>query len=382
MGFFDQFPYYNPYQLNLDWIITQMRKFEADYNQLDPESFLRKSGGLVSGPLQMVENGSIDMNGKPLVGLKTAVNSSDALPFGQAEGLYLHKTGGTMGGNIDMDGHNVTGLGTPIADTDAATKQYVDLKIGTPEEPGAYLPLAGGMMSGDINMDGHVLTGIQNPINGLDAVNKSYLDGINGAIRQWALGQFAPTGFGLGKTLTGDALADANSATKSGWYKISSTTDNGIGSNCVIRVDAYGDNNCFQTAYLISSQSNTFIMRQCRGGVWSEWEWENPPMALGVEYRTTERWNGQALYTQYIEVGVAANGASVRKPAGASAIVRHQSYIGSLLLPLGQKYIERSGYFAYTTSRTDDGFYLLTDTLSDGYGSGGYKWYEQMWYTK
>lgn len=296
MGFFDKFPYSNPYQLNLDWIIAQMRKFEADYNQLDPDSFLRKSGGLVDGLLQMAENGSIDMSGKPLTGLKTAVNSGDALPFGQAEGRYLRKTGGKMSGILDMDGHNITGLETPVSNSDAATKQYVDLKIGTPEEPGAYLPLAGGMMSGDLNMDGHSLTGIQNPINGLDAVNKAYIDGINGSIRQWATQEFAKNGFGLGKTLSGDALADANSATKSGWYKMSAETVNGIGSNCVIRVDAYGDNNCFQTAYLISSKSNTFIMRQCLSGVWSEWEWENPPCELGIEYRTTRRHRGYAVY--------------------------------------------------------------------------------------
>ena len=30
-------------------------------------------------------------------------------------------------------------------------------------------------------------------------------------------------------------------------------------------------------------------------------EWLNPPMALGVEYRTSDRWNGKAVYTMLIE---------------------------------------------------------------------------------
>lgn len=380
MGFFDQFPYYNPYQLNLDWIIAMVRKFEADYNQLDPKSFLRKSGGQVAGMLQMVENGSIDMNGKPLTGLKTAVNSGDALSFGQAEDLYVHKAGGTMTGALDMDGHNITGLEMPVGDDDAATKQYVDLKIGTPEAPGAYLPLAGGMMSGGINMDGHLLTGVQNPISGLDAVNKTYLDGINGAIRQWALTSFAPSGYGLGGRCT--VLDSWNDALNTGFYRC--VGDSATGYAMFGFVIKNTDDYIVQLAFSVDEADDGYsiaVRIKTQDG-FQPWEWLNPPMRLGVEYRTTERHNGKVVYAQYFEVGVASNGASVRKPAGSSAIVRHQSYIGSLPLPLGLKYIERSGYFAYTSSRSDDGFYLLTDTLPDGYGNGGYKWYEQMWYTK
>ena len=32
-------------------------------------------------------------------------------------------------------------------------------------------------------------------------------------------------------------------------------------------------------------------------------EWMNPPMELGVEYRTTERWNGEPVYTKVIRFG-------------------------------------------------------------------------------
>ena len=34
-----------------------------------------------------------------------------------------------------------------------------------------------------------------------------------------------------------------------------------------------------------------------------EWEWVNPPMTLGVEYRTTKRYDGHVVYTQMISCG-------------------------------------------------------------------------------
>jgi len=40
---------------------------------------------------------------------------------------------------------------------------------------------------------------------------------------------------------------------------------------------------------------------------WAEWEWVNPPMAPGVEYRTTERWNEKPVYVQAINVGAMPN---------------------------------------------------------------------------
>ena len=38
-------------------------------------------------------------------------------------------------------------------------------------------------------------------------------------------------------------------------------------------------------------------------GVVGEWEWVNPPMALGVEYRTTERYMGKPVYAKCVNYG-------------------------------------------------------------------------------
>lgn len=48
-------------------------------------------------------------------------------------------------------------------------------------------------------------------------------------------------------------------------------------------------------------------VRSMYNGVWGEWELENPPMQVGVEYRTTERWNSKAVYTQLFDFGALPN---------------------------------------------------------------------------
>lgn len=39
----------------------------------------------------------------------------------------------------------------------------------------------------------------------------------------------------------------------------------------------------------------------------SETEWQNPPMIVGQEYRTTERWNNKAVYTKAVDCGALPN---------------------------------------------------------------------------
>lgn len=43
-------------------------------------------------------------------------------------------------------------------------------------------------------------------------------------------------------------------------------------------------------------------IRAKMAGVWQPWEWVNPPMVPGVEYRTTKRHNGKPVYTHCREM--------------------------------------------------------------------------------
>ena len=41
---------------------------------------------------------------------------------------------------------------------------------------------------------------------------------------------------------------------------------------------------------------------------WGAWEWENPPMVYGTEYRTTERFNGKPVYVKAVRHGALSSG--------------------------------------------------------------------------
>ena len=45
----------------------------------------------------------------------------------------------------------------------------------------------------------------------------------------------------------------------------------------------------------------TKMVRTCKDGVWSDWEYENPPMKAGVEYRTTDRLDGKVVYKKLVD---------------------------------------------------------------------------------
>ena len=44
--------------------------------------------------------------------------------------------------------------------------------------------------------------------------------------------------------------------------------------------------------------------------VWLPFEWVNPPLNLGVEYRTTERYQGKPVYVQSINFGTLPDASS------------------------------------------------------------------------
>lgn len=55
---------------------------------------------------------------------------------------------------------------------------------------------------------------------------------------------------------------------------------------------------------------------------WTGWEWENPPMADGVAYRTTERYKGNPVYAKAVELSLAGSGfKSVHVDAGITEVV-------------------------------------------------------------
>ena len=112
----------------------------------------------------------------------------------------------------------------------------------------------------------------------------------------------APAGFGLGHSVTVDApiVGDLDSITLTGWYYGVPVINGFTFGNTPIMHVAFGYGFASQTAYLIDAASGfgkqLLLYRTQEAGVWGPWEWINPPMTLGVEYRTTERFNGKPVY--------------------------------------------------------------------------------------
>ena len=155
----------------------------------------------------------------------------------------------------------------------------------------SLLRLIGGTMAGNIAMGGHKVTGLGTPKADGDAVPLKY-----------AKDNFAPSGFGLG---TGCTVVSGNGdnirATGFYYFVPGSGRISGM-SNDILSDYWYGEHvefALYNVAYqriTYGSYRGRFVTRARLNDTWSEWEWENPLMSAGVEYRTTDRYNGAAVY--------------------------------------------------------------------------------------
>ena len=124
----------------------------------------------------------------------------------------------------------------------------------------------------------------------------------------------APGGFGLGNDATLiSADTDLNSITKNGWYQfvnspLHAPTLNQDGWNSeysYMFVSNRNSENCTQIIFCGNQTvtSGAQIKRVNIASEWQPWEWLNPPMLLGIEYRTTERYLGKPVYVKLVDCG-------------------------------------------------------------------------------
>lgn len=118
-----------------------------------------------------------------------------------------------------------------------------------------------------------------------------------------ALAKKAPAGYGLGVQGSSHSTSDpstVDSFKNNGWVQYYNEENvplvDGVASShaCLIRVEFFNWNFGRQTAYTITGVK---LERTYSSGTWTPWDYINPPMVLGTEYRTTERWLGKAVYT-------------------------------------------------------------------------------------
>lgn len=122
----------------------------------------------------------------------------------------------------------------------------------------------------------------------------------------------APGGFGLGGVLVdapenSEGFADANLITATGFYRAVRNVLYG-GWHYIIHLN-YDSATALQLAAYVSGE--VYGAREKRLNVWGDWEHTNPPMKLGVEYRTTERYLGKPVYYKIVDCGQIANNKQV-----------------------------------------------------------------------
>lgn len=89
-----------------------------------------------------------------------------------------------------------------------------------------------------------------------------------------------------------DTLHGPNSPFEGGVYTI--TISHQYDNYVLVSAESYSD-------------GGKSLQKTKQNGVWHDWEWVNPPMILGVEYRTTERWQGRAVYVKAVDFGELPN---------------------------------------------------------------------------
>lgn len=112
----------------------------------------------------------------------------------------------------------------------------------------------------------------------------------------------APAGFGLGEKTSpptawhlGGESGFRRSSTGSPdgklWWGITSARDNGVGAQIAFFSRNYS---LIEARRIYTTSSNGYSLS-------GTWEYVNPPMVIGVEYRTTERYNGNVVYAKCVD---------------------------------------------------------------------------------
>ena len=134
----------------------------------------------------------------------------------------------------------------------------------------------------------------------------------------------APAGYGLGETSPYIAKTsesgeyDADTVDKTGFFAAKTNTPT-EGWCYGLHVNRINNKLAFQ---LLTSEfsEKEFALRKKISGVWQPWEWVNPPMKLGVEYRTVERYNGKPVYAKLLNFGALPNSTSKSFAHGISGL--------------------------------------------------------------
>lgn len=145
----------------------------------------------------------------------------------------------------------------------------------------------------------------------------------------------APDGFGIGTY--GPYVTNLNDAVNSGFYTVNGTyqngpADSGAGFSPLLVLSGSVGNRIAQIYYGLNADFTGCIATRYYNNAletWSSWEWANPPMQIGVEYRTAEQWNGNTVYAKLIKFGALPNATTSTLAHGIANVANILSASGS-----------------------------------------------------
>lgn len=120
----------------------------------------------------------------------------------------------------------------------------------------------------------------------------------------------APSGYGLGESQGRHVEnVSVDTLTKNGWYYLYDGVTGGPSGYSIYHATLFvsssrSDLTKVQRLILATSGLQGYELRRVYNDTaWLPWEWVNPPMAAGVEYRTTERYHGKPVYCKLVDFG-------------------------------------------------------------------------------
>lgn len=142
----------------------------------------------------------------------------------------------------------------------------------------------------------------------------------------------APSGYGLGETTlkyfpTSESelnamLTEAVSKLPNesvGFYTFVDNTGS-IFNGGTAHATVYRANNLYTTVTFVKYHHTDVVkfVKTLYNGTWLPLAWENPPMTIGVEYRTTEKHKGLPVYVKLIDINALPNSTSASIPTNIS----------------------------------------------------------------
>ena len=129
--------------------------------------------------------------------------------------------------------------------------------------------------------------------------------------------------------------------------------------------------------------NRSVAIRMYYNGAWTPWEWINPLMIVGKEYRTTERHNGKVKYCKLCSCGALVSaGHEKRVSLGTEAmtsIVSHSGYVVSDSgAPISFPIYASTGVIGYHIVGNESAAYIVCNGDGSSYTSS----YIEVWYTK